>query len=84
MSRSVIGDFMSTRPSQPLFRQPERARAKRDGAATGDVNITGDNETITPFAPLHGAGVERTGLNVLAASGCVLAVLVGGDHGQQS
>jgi hypothetical protein len=29
---------------------------------------------------LHGAGVERTGLNVLAVSGCVLAVFVGGDH----
>ena len=33
---------------------------------------------------LRGAGVERTGLNVFAVSGCVLAVLVGGDHGQQS
>jgi hypothetical protein len=42
------------------------------------------HETIAPFAPLHGAGVERTGLNVFAVSGCVLAVFVGGDHGQQS
>jgi hypothetical protein len=36
--------------------------------------ITGDShETIAPFAPLHGAGVERTGLNVFAVSGCVLS-----------
>ena len=42
------------------------------------------HETIAPFAPLRGAGVERTGLNVFAVSGCVLAVFVGGDHGQQS
>jgi hypothetical protein len=40
------------------------------------------HETIAPFAPLHGAGVERAGLNVFAVSGCVLAVFVGGDHGQ--
>jgi hypothetical protein len=38
------------------------------------------HETIAPFAPLRGAGVERTGLNVFAVSGCVLAVFVGGDH----
>jgi hypothetical protein len=40
------------------------------------------HETIAPFAPLHGAGVERTGLNMFAVSGCILAVFVGGDYGQ--
>jgi hypothetical protein len=45
--------------------------------------ITGDShETIAPFAPLHGAGVERTGLNVFAVSGCVPVVFVGEDYGQ--
>jgi len=41
------------------------------------------HETIAPFAPFapfYGADVERTGLNVFAVSGCVLAVFVGGDH----
>jgi hypothetical protein len=40
------------------------------------------HETIAPFAPLRGAGVERTRLNVFGVSGCVLAVFVGRDHGQ--
>jgi hypothetical protein len=42
------------------------------------------HETIAPFAPLRGAGVERAGLYVFAMSGCVLAVFVGGDHGHTS
>jgi hypothetical protein len=37
---------------------------------------------LAPFAPLRGAGVERTGLNVFAMTGCVLAVFVSGNHGQ--
>jgi hypothetical protein len=37
---------------------------------------------LAPFAPLRGAGVKRTGLNVFAITGCVLAVFVSGNHGQ--
>jgi hypothetical protein len=46
------------------------------------VSRATSHETMAPFAPLRGAGVERTGLNVFALPGCVLAVFVGGNHGQ--
>jgi hypothetical protein len=46
------------------------------------VSRAKSHETIAPFAPPYGADVERTGLNVFAVSGCVLAVFVRGDHGR--
>jgi hypothetical protein len=40
----------------------------------------GQQETITPFLPFGGAGIERARLNMFAKPCRVPTMLVGGDH----
>jgi hypothetical protein len=62
----------------------ERAVGQKPAAHSSNLPVSGttSHEPIAPVALLRGARVERTGLNVFAVSGCVLAVFVGEDHGQ--